>query len=300
MCSVAMVPRVIRLNVGGHTFCTARSTLDRYPYFQRLLDADFTDLDSTSGEAFIDRDGRYFHLVLNFLRSGAVELPVPPLTIEGAVAEAEFFGVDQLVGALHEQARGPIPTARPRLRADGQGIYVWEDKQQPGLIEAVLFDAEVTDIADPVPANHGTLVYSRGPCARENLLALRRMPQPLPRVWREDADASTIVAFFTQRFISRGVWEIEGRTLRTSRGTLGSDSAGPNASAQSTVATVGVLLHAEELLLLGPDGASSTSSSLLEQLGLQSAPASNAMGGLGGGFKRFHWEPVPDEYANGG
>ena len=126
----------------------------------------------------------------------------------------------------------------------------------------------------------------------------------------ESADASTIVAFFTQRFISRGAWQLEGRTLLLSRGTLGSDAAGPTAPAQSTVTTVGVLLSANELLLLGPDGVPSSNHSLLEQLGLQSwreaglswreaglpstaaaATAEKNVGGLGGGFKRFVWEP---------
>lgn len=123
---------------------------------------------------------------------------------------------------------------------------------------------------------------------------------------RDSADASTIVAFFTQRFISRGAWEVDGRALLLSRGTLGSDNAGgATAAAQSTVSTVGVLLlSGEELLLLGPDGAQgSGGSSLLEQLGLQSwrdaglanvsaaANAERSVGGLGGGFKRFLWEP---------
>ena len=78
--------------------------------------------------------------------------------------------------------------------------------------------------------------------------------------------------------------------------------AQPAAAAQSTVATVGVLLSPDELLLLGPDGAPSTDQSLLAQLGLQSwresglpstaaAVAEKNVGGLGGGFKRFRWEP---------
>jgi hypothetical protein len=45
---------------------------------------------------------------------------------------------------------------------------------------------------------YGSLIYSRGPCARENLIALRNMPQPLPNIWRDSGDASTIIAFFMQ------------------------------------------------------------------------------------------------------
>ena len=73
------------------------------------------------------------------------------------------------------------------------------------------------------------------------------MPRPLPRIWRESADASTIVAFFTQRFISRGNWEVEGGALLLNRGTLGSDNAGgAAAAAQATVSNVGLLLSDDE------------------------------------------------------
>ena len=141
------------------------------------------------------------------------------------------------------------------------------------------------------------------------LLVCLMRPLSLRAPRSDSADASTIVAFFTQRFISRGRWAYEGRTVLFTRGALGPDTAGAALSAQSSVATVGVLLNGgNDLLLLGPDGAAATSSSLLEQLGLQSwreagfmSPTTTAMaaaqttaerslGGLGGGFKRFHWE----------
>ena len=81
--------------------------------------------------------------------------------------------------------------------------------------------ATTESAADASSSDRGTLMYSRGPCARENLLAVRAMPRPLPSIWRESGDASTIVAFFTQRFLSRGVYEVEGRTLILTRAELG-------------------------------------------------------------------------------
>ena len=126
-----------------------------------------------------------------------------------------------------------------------------------------------------------------------------QLASPLPTIWRESADASTIVAFFTQRFISRGNYRTSGRSLIMSRGTLGSDAApGVAQPAQSTVTTVGVITDSgDELLLLGPDGAdlATSSASLLEQLGLQAAATAASAGlggGLGGGWKRFVWEPL--------
>ena len=82
-----MPPRIIRLNVGGYVVQTAASTLTSgSAYFARLLSSEFTDLDAESNEAFVDRDGRYFPYILGYLRSGAVELPAPPLTVDALLA----------------------------------------------------------------------------------------------------------------------------------------------------------------------------------------------------------------------
>ena len=87
------------------------------------------------------------------------------------------------------------------------------------------------------------------------------------------------------------------------RRSLGDNFGDNEAAAQSTVAMVGLLRNSDELLLLGPDGtAAGANQSLLQQLGLQSwrdaglppaaaAVADKNVGGLGGGFKRFVWQP---------
>ena len=69
-----MPQAVVRLNVGGTLFATTRSTLNRVPFFDRLTDGSFDDLDE-DGVAFIDRDPRYFAAILSFLRCGRFELP---------------------------------------------------------------------------------------------------------------------------------------------------------------------------------------------------------------------------------
>ena len=221
--TVHMPPRIIRLNVGGYVVQTAASTLTSgSAYFARLLSSEFTDLDAESNEAFIDRDGRYFPYILGYLRSGAVELPAPPLTVDALLAEAEYFAIDALVEALREASVPEVHIGRP-LKADGQGMYVWKDAEIPGFIEAVCFNETPDEqheyerlglprsgeaAAARGSANfgryvetgkmYGSLIYSRGPCARENLIALRNMPQPLPNIWRDSGDASTIIAFFMQ------------------------------------------------------------------------------------------------------
>jgi hypothetical protein len=254
---------------------------------QRLLSEEFTDLDA-DGAAFVDRDGRYFTPILAYLRSGAIEPPAPPLSLEGLIAEAEYFALDGLVAALRERAARPPAAPAPRLAADG--LYVWADALQPELCEAVFFEAAES------AALGGSLVYSRGPCARENLLALRRMPKPLPALWRESAHASKIVAHFTQRYISRGRYELDGEALLMTRGSLPSVSrAGePGESPMATTVTVGLVLSERELLLVEPStdhAEAERTAGLREQFGLapstSAARAGGALGGLGGGFKRF-------------
>ena len=88
----------------------------------------------------------------------------------------------------------------PELRADGMGMYVWEDKLHPGHSEALCFEFEPSEEAvervffvngeavieapgsprlpsrssTPSTASNvlrggrGKLQYSRGPCARES------------------------------------------------------------------------------------------------------------------------------------
>jgi len=330
----------VRLSVGGEVFQTARSTLSASAYFKSLLSEDYTDLDAQTGEVFVDRDPRYFHYILQYLRSGRMEHPAPPLTPHGLLDEAEYFAVEGLVQALKKELEPP-GSLLSELRADGTGMYVWDDKLNPGHSEALCFELDAGDMpavvafvageavleaprspharsrasrvssgADghvPLAApefTRGTLQYSRGPCARENLIALQAMPKPLPSIWRESGDASTIVAHFTQRFLSRGTFKVEGTTLVMSRGNLSEDAAvQPGTHPVSTVATVGLIMSSDELLLLEPttDAAADPTGlpsgtnlarSALEQLGLGNT-SSRALGGLGGGFKRFVFEEMP-------
>ena len=67
----------IFLDVGGHKFTTSRQTLTSIPdtYFASFFSGRFQLTPDAEGAYFIDRDGRHFHHILNFLRdSGSFEL----------------------------------------------------------------------------------------------------------------------------------------------------------------------------------------------------------------------------------
>ena len=61
----------IKLDIGGHSFTTTLTTLTRFP--DTMLGAMFSGrhalTKNEAGAYFIDRDGRHFHYILNFLRS---------------------------------------------------------------------------------------------------------------------------------------------------------------------------------------------------------------------------------------
>ncbi|MED6186590.1 FH protein interacting protein fip2 [Stylosanthes scabra] len=69
-------PSVVRLNIGGKKFCTTTDTLtQREP--DSMLAAMFSgrhtlSLDSDKGYVFVDRDGKHFRHILNWLRDGVV------------------------------------------------------------------------------------------------------------------------------------------------------------------------------------------------------------------------------------
>lgn len=94
------LPRVIPLNVGGHTFVTTLSTLTRDN--NSMLAAMFSgrhQLDTDSeGRYFIDRDGTHFKHILNFLRDSN-QLPSAEIALE-VYQEAKFYQIEGLIDIL--------------------------------------------------------------------------------------------------------------------------------------------------------------------------------------------------------
>ncbi len=88
---------VVRLNVGGLRFQTTVWTLRRVAdtMLERMFSEDWaahgcTNDEEGAPEKFIDRDGRHFHVVLNFLRDGpSVVLPDDTTALKEIAREAE-------------------------------------------------------------------------------------------------------------------------------------------------------------------------------------------------------------------
>ncbi|XP_077466888.1 BTB/POZ domain-containing protein KCTD14 [Stigmatopora argus] len=93
-------PRVVDLNVGGQVFCTSVGTLTKYP--ESKLAEWFAGRPALprdgQGRYFLDRNGRHFGAILEFLRSGCLPFGDVPQVHK----EAAYYNVQAMVKRLEE------------------------------------------------------------------------------------------------------------------------------------------------------------------------------------------------------
>lgn len=95
---------LVKLNVGGKIFQTTWDTLTKE--CNSMLSAMFAgqfpiQLDE-NGCVFIDRDGKHFKKVLNFLRNGSLELPNERSQCHDLLKEAEYYQITAMAQYLQE------------------------------------------------------------------------------------------------------------------------------------------------------------------------------------------------------
>jgi hypothetical protein len=94
----------ITLNVGGVLYTTTTFTLQKYPdsMLGALISGKFQTTLDTNGHIFIDRDGRAFRHILNFLRTSALCIPSDFTELDLLHAEADFYQIEPLVNLLNQ------------------------------------------------------------------------------------------------------------------------------------------------------------------------------------------------------
>lgn len=104
-------PNVVNLNVGGYLFTTSLSTLTKYE--DSMLAVMFSGrheiVRDENGRYFIDRDGKFFRYILNFIRSN--DLPPENVALD-VLKEAEFFCMTTLIERLEAVAPKVISLRR--------------------------------------------------------------------------------------------------------------------------------------------------------------------------------------------
>ncbi|CCF73925.1 BTB/POZ domain-containing protein KCTD7 [Babesia microti strain RI] len=90
---------VVKLNVGGVSFVTKLSTLEKCntPVFNEIL-AEFHK--SPVNEVFIDRDGTHFSVILNYLRTNKLVCPNDKYILELILVEAQHYQIAPLIDAV--------------------------------------------------------------------------------------------------------------------------------------------------------------------------------------------------------
>lgn len=87
----------VKLSVGGRSFSTLQSTLEKSQFFKNHFNnVNIIQIDE-NGSLLLDRDPDLFALLLHGLRSGKVFLPTlssPLFDRESIKNEAKFFGID--------------------------------------------------------------------------------------------------------------------------------------------------------------------------------------------------------------
>lgn len=94
--------KIINLDIGGHKFKTSLQTLrsDNSSRLGVMFSGHHPIIKEGDGSIFIDRDGRHFHVILNYLRgtiSSAEHLPDDKIMLSDLSSEAEYY---QLQGLL--------------------------------------------------------------------------------------------------------------------------------------------------------------------------------------------------------
>ena len=99
---VNRISEIIKLNVGGHYFTTTLGTLRSDPNSMLLIMVSrrFEQKPQEDGAFFIDRDGRHFRSILNYLRTMELSFPEGETAFRELQAEAQFYQIQGILDKL--------------------------------------------------------------------------------------------------------------------------------------------------------------------------------------------------------
>ena len=96
-----MSSTTVKFNVGGSVFEVAVSTIQSQPeaLLAKMIDGRFHCGKDESGAYFVDRNPQFFNIVLDVHRDNKFNALILGVTRERVLAELEFYGLQDFVGA---------------------------------------------------------------------------------------------------------------------------------------------------------------------------------------------------------
>eukprot|EP01105_Mastigella_eilhardi_P000680 TRINITY_DN1081_c2_g1_i1.p1 TRINITY_DN1081_c2_g1~~TRINITY_DN1081_c2_g1_i1.p1 ORF type:complete len:386 (+),score=76.94 TRINITY_DN1081_c2_g1_i1:138-1160(+) len=105
---IAMVhfASTVKLDVGGRIFRTSLATLTKETSMlsQMFSGSGFKVEKDEDGSYFIDRSGKHFDTILNYLRTGVLVKPTDPAALEELKIEADFYQLESLIKLLTQES----------------------------------------------------------------------------------------------------------------------------------------------------------------------------------------------------
>lgn len=144
----ATFPDIVHLDIGGTKFTTTLGTLqaESTSMLGRMFSGELPVQRDSDGSYVVDRDGRHFHHILNFLRDGSVPIGLSRVERLELLRELDFYGLT----ALYTAVGGPTVAA---ARMTGGGGGQW--------LRSVMSDLAQAEAADFSVNTHSHRVYAR-------------------------------------------------------------------------------------------------------------------------------------------
>ncbi|KAL5105595.1 Adenosylhomocysteinase B [Taenia crassiceps] len=113
----------VKINVGGSLFYTTISTLTREDSMLKALFSGRMDVKTDDdGWVLLDRSGKHFHLILNYLRDGSVPLPDSRQDLEELLIETRFYCLEGLRRMCEEKLEKLV--AETQEKPNAASIYI--------------------------------------------------------------------------------------------------------------------------------------------------------------------------------
>eukprot|EP00933_Yihiella_yeosuensis_P083852 TRINITY_DN98140_c0_g1_i1.p1 TRINITY_DN98140_c0_g1~~TRINITY_DN98140_c0_g1_i1.p1 ORF type:complete len:230 (-),score=26.12 TRINITY_DN98140_c0_g1_i1:97-786(-) len=141
-------PAIVHINVGGRRLMATIGTLQSDPssMLGRMFSGEFPVLRDVDGSFVIDRDGRHFHHILNYLRDGSVPIGLSRVDRIELLREADFYGLKSLYSLIG----GPAVQA---AMISGGGAGPW--------LHSLTYELARAEAADFSVNTHSHRVYAR-------------------------------------------------------------------------------------------------------------------------------------------